>query len=373
MPARWMRNKGQGAHMMTPFRLTAALVALASPVLAEGDIAVMSYGGAFSQAQEAAYNAPFTAGTGIGVTMVDADNPVTPIRTMVEAGAVTIDAAMLDSSDALRLCDEGVLAPIDPAALPPAPDGTPAAQDFLPGGLGPCFVAADVYATAIGYDRRAFGDTPPAALRDFFDLETFPGKRGLLKDARFTLELALMGDGVPADQVYALLASEAGRARAFARLDSIRDQVIWWEAGAQPPQLLADGEVSMSATYSGRIFNAVIEENMPFGLIWDGQIYVMEGWVIPRGAPHPAQALDYIAFASSTESQARMTQHISYGPARVSSAALVGLYQDGKTPMAPHLPTSPENMTNALPFGTDFWADHDGELVEAFNAWLAGG
>lgn len=129
----------------------------------------------------------------------------------------------------------------------------------------------------------------------------------------------------------------------------------------------------MSATYTGRIFNAVIEDKMPFGLIWDGQIYVMEGWVIPKGAPHAQAALDYISFATSTESQARMTQQISYGPARHSSMAQVGTYKDGVTEMAPHLPTAPENMTNALPFGTEFWADHDGELVERFNAWLAGG
>ncbi len=33
--------------------------------------------------------------------------------------------------------------------------------------------------------------------------------------------------------------------RAFAKLDTIKDSVVWWEAGAQPPQLLADGEVVM--------------------------------------------------------------------------------------------------------------------------------
>ncbi len=29
-------------------------------------------------------------------------------------------------------------------------------------------------------------------------------------------------------------------------------------------------------------------------------------------------------------------------------------------------------MSNALASDTEFWVDHDGELTERFNAWLAG-
>ena len=52
--------------------------------------------------------------------------------------------------------------------------------------------------------------------------------------------------------------------RAFAKLDSIKEHV-WWEAGAQPPQMLADGEVAMSTAYNWRIFNAQVVEKQPFG------------------------------------------------------------------------------------------------------------
>ena len=38
---------------------------------------------------------------------------------------------------------------------------------------------------------------------------------------------------------------------------------------------------------------------------------------------------------------------------------------------APHLPTAPENLTNALETSSDFWVDHDAELNERFQAWLA--
>lgn len=355
-------------------RLTLALIALALPASAEDvkKINVLSLGGAFSESQVVAYNRPFTETTGISVVMSDSDNPAQPIKAQVDAGNVTFDVAAVDSSDAVRLCDEGVIEPINHARLLPAPDGTPAADDFLPGGLQECFVATDVYATAIAYNVDRIGDEAPAKISDFFDLEKFPGRRAVLRQPRFTLELALMGDGVPADQVYKVLATPEGVDRAFAKLDSIKDQIVWWDAGAQPPQLLADAEVAMAQTYTGRIFTSVIEDGMPFRILWDGQVYTTEGWVIPKGAPNPGVALDYVIFSTSTEAQARAAQHISYGPARRSSESLVGLYKDGKTDMGPWLPTSPENMGHALAYGTDFWADHDTELTERFNAWLPG-
>ena len=47
------------------------------------------------------------------------------------------------------------------------------------------------------------------------------------------------------------------------------------------------------------------------------------------------------------------------------------VFKDGKTVMAPHLPTAPENMTNALETSATFWVDHDAELNERFQAWLS--
>ena len=70
-----------------------------------------------------------------------------------------------------------------------------------------------------------------------------------------------------------MLATPEGVDRAFAKLsEPSKEHVVWWEAGAQPPQLLADGEVAMTTAYNGRIFNAVAGEGKPFEIVWDGQI-----------------------------------------------------------------------------------------------------
>lgn len=355
--------------MKKAITLASAMSLLAGIATAE-EITVMSWGGAYGRSQVEAYYKPFTAQTGIKVVGLDSDNPAIPLKAQVEAGNVTTNVADVEYPDAIRLCDEGLLEPIDPTILPPAPDGTPATEDFLPSGLSTCAVGSIVFSTIYAYDKTRFPDAKPQTIADFFDTTKFPGKRGIKKVPKAVLEIALMGDGVPADQVYAVLGTPEGVDRAFAKLDSIKKDIVWWEAGAQPPQLLADGEVALTMAYNGRIFGAAVAEGKPFEIVWDGQVYEYNLFVIPKGAPKQDLALEFIKFATDTQRLADQAKWISYGPARKSSAGLVGLYQDGKTEMAAHMPTNPENMKNALGSSYEFWVDHEAELSERFSAWL---
>ncbi|HRO14137.1 MAG TPA: ABC transporter substrate-binding protein [Paracoccus sp. (in: a-proteobacteria)] len=352
--------------------LTTALCALAAGAQAQDkEVNVVSWGGAYARAQTEAFSKPFEARTGIKVNMIDADDPATPLNAQVAAGNVTGDVFDIEVDDAIRLCDEGKLVEIDPESLPPAPDGTPASEDFIEGALRDCAVANIFWGTVIAYDTTRFPDGAPTTAADFFDLEKYPGKRGLPKTPKRTLYLALIADGVAPDQIFDTLATPEGVDRAFAKLDTIKNDVVWWDAGAQPPQLLADGEVVMTTVYNGRIFDAIVSEKKPFEVIWDGQYMDLDMFAIPKGAPHPEAAMEYLKFATATEQLAKQTEFIAYGPARKSSAALIGKYQDGVTEMAPHMPTSEEHMKTAVMDDAEFWADHDAELNERFNAWLA--
>ena len=352
---------------------TTALVVLATAASAQDKVLnVLDWGGAYGESHKVAYNAPFEEKTGIKITVTDADNPATPIKAMVEAGNVTADVASVEYADAVRLCDEGALEQIDPAILSAGPGGEAAKDDFIEGAVTECFVATDVYSMVLAYDDTKFADAKPATPADFFDTAKFPGKRTMRKGAKFNLELALMADGVPAAEVYQVLGTPEGVDRAFKKLDTIKKDVIWWEAGAQPPQLLADGEVTMAYAFNGRIFNAAVGEGKPFKIIWDGQIYEMEGWVVPKGAPNKQNAMDYIAFSTEAPQLAKAAEQISYGPPRKSASGLVGNIAGKDQPMGPHLPTSPENLEKGLSSNLEFWVDHDGELSERFNAWLAG-
>ncbi|MFT4014005.1 MAG: ABC transporter substrate-binding protein [Paracoccus sp. (in: a-proteobacteria)] len=357
--------------MRTTLLLSTALIVMGAAAQAQDkSLTILGWGGAYGAAQVEAYLKPFEAKTGIKAVMVDADNPATPIKGQVEAGNVTTDVASVEYADAVRLCDEGLVEQIDPAILTPAPDGTSAQDDFLSGAVTDCFVGTDVYSSVIAYDETKFPDAKPTGPADFFDLEKFPGKRTMRKGAKFGLELALMADGVPPEQVYEVMATPEGVDRAFKKLDTIKKDVIWYEANSQAPQLLADGEVSMAFAFNGRIFDAALKEKKPFKIVWNGQVYELEGWVIPKGAPNLEAAKEFVAFSTSTEPQAHAAEFISYGPPRKSSAAIVGNVVGTDVPMAPNLPTYADNLVGSLAIDTDFWADHDTELKERFSAWL---
>jgi len=350
---------------------TAIALIAAGAAQAQESINITTYGGAFAAALNESLARPFTEATGIQANMVDNSDPPAKLKAEVEAGNVTSDIYDVEQSDVIRLCDEGLIEPIDPAALPAAADGTPAAADYLPQALHDCATAIMVWSTVIAYDTSAFSGGAPTTVADFFDTAKFPGKRGIIKRPKYALEFALLGDGVPADQVYDVLSTPEGVDRAFAKLDSIKDQVVWWEAGAQAPQLLADKEVSMTLAYNGRIFDAIVDEGKPFAFVWDGANLDMDYWVIPKGAPDLEKSMQFIAFAADPARQADLSKYIAYGPPRKSAAASVGTYKDGTTQMAPYLPTTPENAEKALVNDAGFWADHGTELTERFNAWLA--
>lgn len=350
----------------------AATLGVASAHAADS-ITAVSWGGAYTKSQVEAYHKPFAEKTGISVVSEDYNGGIAEIKAQVEAGNVTWDVVDVELSDAVRACDEGLAEVIDMSTLPPAPDGTPASDDFIAGTLDvECAVPTIVWSTIYAYDSENMGDKSPTTIADFFDLEAFPGKRGMRRTPKANLEFALMADGVAADEVYDVLNTPEGVDRAFAKLDTIKSEVIWWEAGAQPPQLLADGEVAMTTAYNGRIFNAVAAEQKPFNIVWDGQIWDIDLWIIPKGAPNKEAALEFVKFSTDTQRLADQASWISYGPARQSSNGLIGTFAtDASIEMGPQMPTAPDNFKNALQNDFEFWADHQDELNERFNAWLA--
>jgi putative spermidine/putrescine transport system substrate-binding protein len=345
--------------------------ALFASAASAGSITVVSWGGAYTKSQVEAYHKPWMASTGNQVVSEDYGGGLAEIKAQVEAGNVTWDLVDLELSDVVRGCDEGLLEEIDSSSLPDGADGSSAADDFIPNALHECAVANIVWSTIFAYDFEKMPNGPKS-MADFFDLDKFPGKRGMRKSPKPNLEMALIADGVPADYVYIVLSTEEGVDRAFAKLDTIKDSVVWWEAGAQPPQLLADGEVAMTTAYNGRIFNAVAAEGKPFTIVWDGQVYDLDLWAIPKGTPNKDLAMDFVKFSTATEQLAAQASWISYGPARKSSAALVSSYHDQPAlKMAPHMPTDPANFANAIQNDYAWWADNTDELNERFNAWLA--
>ena len=340
------------------------------PVSAQS-ITAVSWGGSYGRAVNEGANIPFTQATGIQVDVEDYNGGLAQIRAQVEIGNIHWDVVDLEIADAVRGCDDGLLEPIDIDDLPAGPDGTPAADDFVAEAQTECGVGNLYWSTVYAYNEANFPGAKPATMADFFDLERFPGRRGMRRVPQVNLEFALIADGVPLDEVYAALETPEGLGRAFAKLETIKDEVVWWDAGAQPPQLLADGEVAMSTAYNGRIFNAQVLENQPFVIVWDGQVLDVGQVGIVAGTPRLEEAMRYVAFSTSAESLARIGRRISYSPARRSGMPLVTTHVVAGIDMAPHMPASEGNAARALRYDWEFWADNQDELNERFSAWLA--
>ena len=106
-------------------------------------------------------------------------------------------------------------------------------------------------------------------------------------------------------------------------------------------------------------------------MLWDWQVFDLDGWVVPKGTKNKAAVMKYLRFATDTQRLADQAKFISYGPARKSSASMVGKHAKLGIEMGPHMPTAPDNAKTTLLFNYEWWADHRDELDERFNAWLA--
>ncbi|MGD8116026.1 polyamine ABC transporter substrate-binding protein [Vibrio sp. TRT 29B02] len=352
---------------MTPLALLVSgmLLGTINTANAGDKLTVVSWGGAFTKSQVEAYHKPYTAKTGVELVSEDFSGGLAEIKAQVEANNVRWDLVSLDKPDIVRGCAEGLLETVDPSILPAGEDGTPASEDFIPGAIHECAVNTIVVSTVLAINEDAFkGKSAPSKLTDLFDLENYPGRRALQKMPQGNLEWALIADGVKPEDVYKTLETAEGRARAFAKLDSIKPQVVWWTTGAQPPQMLADKEVTMASAFNGRIHSATEEEGQPFKIIWDHQLGYMNGWAIPKGSPNLDQALDFIKFSSGTQPLAEQAKYVAYGPTRKSSSAQIS------PKILASLPTAPNNFQTAFLIDDEWWSDYADELNEEFNTWL---
>jgi putative spermidine/putrescine transport system substrate-binding protein len=339
--------------------LTAAgAFVLVAGTAAAADLTVTSWGGAYQDAQREVYFEPFKEATGVNLVEDVWNGGVGAIRAKVEGGGQEWDVVQVEAEELVLGCEEGLYETIDWEAV--------GGQDqFIDAAISDCGVGTIVWSTAIAYDGDKITDDPPQSWADFWDTEKYPGKRGLRRGPKYTLEFALMADGVAPAEVYEVLRTEEGVDRAFAKLDEIKDDVIWWEAGAQPPQLLGSGEVVMTSAYNGRISAANKEEGRNFKIVWPQSIYAVDSWVILRGTPNKEAALEFIAFASQPERQSQLPKAIAYGVTHKEAAA-----QIDKDILA-DLPTAPENLEGAIELDTEYWVENIEPLTERFTAWAA--
>ena len=334
---------------------------LMGPAQAE-TLTVVSFGGAYGAAQEKHMIAPFVQKTGHKILFEDYSGGIAELKAQVESGNIQWDVVDIEVIDLERACSEGLLEEIPRDILPAGDDGTPALQDFVPAALAnECGVGVIVWTIIYAYNNDTIGANKPKTVADLFNTKDFPGKRAFRKRPQVNMEWALIADGVEPAKVYEVLATEEGQKRAFAKLDTIKNDIVWFDSWSQAPQLLNDGGAAMVQSANGRIFSAIKDDKKPFTIVWDSHIYDLDVWSIVKGSKKQALAKEFIAFATQSKPLAGMAD-VAYGPTRKSSAAYVD------PSVTPDLPTS--HIEKGVKANGVFWADYGESLGEKFNEWL---
>jgi putative spermidine/putrescine transport system substrate-binding protein len=328
-------------------------------------LTVMSWPGAYGRAQASAQMHPYGAEKNVDVRPALWDGDLADVRAMVDKRQFKADVIDFELPKAVQACKENLLEKIDPAGLPPGADGTPAARDFIPGAIGPCWVGGSVYSQVMVFSPRL--KRAPASLADFFDTKKFPGRRALSRAApKFNLEMALLADGVTPSEVYKTLDTSAGLDRAYAKLKALNP--IWAHDSVGALGWVKNGQAVMATALNGDV-NA--QTDFTPGVIWDHQLYELDVLGIPAGNRNRKRALDYIAYATGSEPLAGVASWVAFGPARRSSLTLVKNNPETGASMLSLLPTASQNFRNAFAVDDGWWLAHGNELAPRWQEFVS--
>ena len=330
------------------------------------EITFTSWPGPYMRSQMLGFVRPYEEENSVRVHVASYNGGIDEIRDQVESANVLWDVVDLTQADSLRACNEGLLENIEDIELPNGADGSSYRDDFVDGALNPCGVGVIVWATAFAYSRDAYGTTQPTSISDFFDTDKFPGPRAIRDDPTVIMEWALMADGVARDDVYPTLETPEGIKRALAKMDAIRPGLQLWSTGREPVRLLNAGDVPMTMVWATTGAVASQEEGANFSVVFDGRVIELDLFGIPKGSRYKDEAIDFIRFASSSQSLADMVTNLPNGPTRKSSLALLSDEILTQIPNGPAYDEQLSILSDAV-----WWSKNHVALEEAFDAWIA--
>lgn len=307
--------------------------------------------GEYQEAQQVAVFEPFERLTGATIQVERAD--LDDLRNQVETAEVRWSACDVAAEDVLPLANAGVVQELDYTVI-----DDEHLFDFL---VMPHGAASSLYATVMAYREDQWeGSSVPSSWSDFWDLDRFPGNRGLPREPATTLEFALLADGVSMNNLYPLDVD-----RALASLENIRESIVlWWEQGAQASQMIASADVAMVGAWHNRIQRISTAEN-PINIRWEGAALNGRCWVVPSGAPNSAIAMDFINFATRPEVCSVFSQLHPFGPANRMAFELF------PPELASSLPGNPGLLDDQFPIDFEWWFTNREEAQSRFEEWLA--
>jgi putative spermidine/putrescine transport system substrate-binding protein len=317
------------------------------PEITSNEVVVAGFGGETYETRHRLLFGPFTDLSGARV--VDAAWDYGKFVTMVESANPEWDLIDFDGYSTVGLVEDGN-APAKLADWVRRCDRVDEGyRDYAAGGYA--------YSVVLGWSSDL--DAAPRSWSDFFDTERFPGKRAFPKSIYAgTAELALMADGVAKDDLYPLDFD-----RAFAKLDEIKSDLVFYDSYAQGQQFIVQGSASMIATANSRMIQLRDTGQGDFTYS-DAVLYPWSCFPMPASARHADAANALVDFLSHPQIQATVARELHLGPT-VSEA--FDLLTEQELALQPN---SDENQSAAAVVDTVQAAEQDAEYVERFFAWV---
>jgi putative spermidine/putrescine transport system substrate-binding protein len=327
-----------------------ALSVVSNATAQDQTVVFAGWGGTFQKAQREILFNSFEKETGIKVIDVP-DAQLNKIKLMVESGNSQWDVVNSLGMWIPQGAEQKLWESLDYKVI--NKDGVPE-QLVETYGIG-----NTMHAMGISYNANAVKTAAPRSWRDFWNVASFPGRRGLFDGPRYTLEAALLADGVKPGELYPLDAD-----RAFRSLDRIKGDIsVWWKQWPQPPLLLASQELSMVLTNNSRISALKKTEKVPLEMVWPETLMTVDYLSVPRNAKNRVNAMKLIAWMTDPKRQAELAKATGIGP--VNMKALNFLTKDEQDAMV----LSHFNKGESIRFDNNWWAKNEPAMQERWNAW----
>lgn len=311
---------------------------------ARKEVVLVNFGGVAMPAFEEAFVKPFAAEG--GKIVLDGSGALSgKILTMVRSKNVTWDICDSGVTSLGELGPHDVLEDIDYSIV----DKSKVFPEFA----YQKGVVNYMFSTVMAWDTSKIKTEP--TLADFFDTKKYPGRRMMRKNSQAMLEMALLADGVPKDKLYPLDVK-----RAFAKIATIKKDLLFWSSGSDSQSLLRDGECVMGMLWHTRA-NVLIEETggriqytFKDGLLQPGI------WVVPKGNPAGKEAMRAIASMQKPEGQIRLLAAMGNGPANPLANAQV------PAELAARNPSSPQNAAVQVKVNAEWYTANHTKTYQEF-------
>ncbi|WP_050425878.1 extracellular solute-binding protein [Bradyrhizobium tropiciagri] len=254
--------------------LAAPIVIRPSRAVANSNLVTMvAWGGTYQDVLERTVVTPFSEETGIKVNMIPAPD-LAKIKAMLLTGNVEWD---LYTNTGARLASgskQGFWEKLDPSILELKDLAVAPASDYI---------ANEIFTSGIAWDPKKYDSGKhPVNFAEFFDVNSFPGRRGMRPLPDGTLEIALLADGVAPKDMYPVDVN-----RAFKVLDRVKSRTVWPPTTPQTVSLVQTGEVDFGWTVAARAKATTGPGGgVPLAFSFEQNVFATSGYAVVKGAPN---------------------------------------------------------------------------------------